>query len=191
MEKKDHKLDNLFREKLSDMEIPLEEDYWPFIEKNITTPTPSFYKYGWNHLNIYHLLIAGLVLLLGYLYFLNKSTESNSNTNSLPIIEKKSLLKTTDSTSTNFKHNNDENTIGKKNRLKTAQKSLPNSTTTSELKDSLIEPIVEDNTFPVTNQEAAKVIIEEKPKPKRIIYVIQQDTIVEKDTVKVRRKRKN
>lgn len=188
MEKQGHKLDNLFKEKLSDMEIPLEDDYWPFIEKSLDAPISSFYKFGWKHFNIYQLSIS-LLLLFGTVYLLNKPKEKEivpSNTT----IEKLPIGNNSDNSDTpqpkvimpaqKQKSAINKDSIAEPIELK-LESDAENSTKNSNVTEEIVLP----------TPEPTKPVVEEKPKQKRIIYVIQQDTIIEKDTVKVRRKRKN
>ena len=188
MENQGHKLDNLFKEKLSDMEIPLEEDYWPLIEKSLDAPVTSFYKFGWKHFNIYQLSIS-ILLLFGTVYLLNKPKEQVAVPIN-PTIEQLPTGNAIDSASTfqpkvitpvkkqNSAINN--NSVSKPVEIR-QEADAENSTENSILKEEIVIP----------TPEPARSVVEEKPKAKRIIYVIQQDTIIEKDTVKVRRKRKN
>ena len=173
------------------MEIPLEEDYWPLIEKDLNNPPTSFFRFGWKHFNIYNLSSALLILLLGCFYFLRSDEKPQKEKISAPannIIQGDSQVIYKEP-STNKKEPAKNNVITKNKKTNRAEFS---SDITIEKDSVIVNTPKEEATNPSSNPESPKVPVEEKvkPKSKRIIYVVQQDTIVEKDTVKVRRKRK-
>jgi hypothetical protein len=180
------KLDNLFKEKLTDMEIPLEEDYWSGIEKGLDKL--PFYKFGWKHLNIYNISTVLLALLISFLLFFNQEEKKDqpAPSNIIPGIEKEindSLPTEVPAKTKDAPVNNNPGSIQNKNNE--SQKD------TARAIEPVAAPVQENMPLPADTEKAVPVIEEKpKPKPKRIIYVVQQDTIVEKDTVKVRRKKK-
>jgi len=175
------KLDNLFREKLTDMEIPLEEDYWPGIEKGLGKL--PFYKFGWKHLNIYNVSASLLALLITFTLLLNNNTGKGKSKFQRPVIN----INT-------FQHSAkdlDEKNEPTAQETKIIEVNQPKSILKAPITmDTIAPPKIE---APVVLPEPEKPIVEEKPKQKqkKIIYVVQQDTIIQKDTIKVRRKRKN
>ena len=172
------------------MEIPLEEDYWPLIEKSLSEPPTSFYKYGWKHINIYNLSSALLILLLGSIYVFNTSKEQKSGEILVPA-SNNTIPQKTDGTSAETQINKSKTNTGS-NHSKDKKTILtePFPSKDKPLKDSSAIQMKDEVVNLVINPEPAKTIPVEKIKPKQIIYVVQQDTIIEKDTVKVRRKRK-
>jgi hypothetical protein len=182
-----NKLDQLFQEKLQEHEISPEEDYWPYLEKNLSKI--SFYKFGWKHINIYNLSLGVLLLAIPVIYALFQSNKKTTDPSYPPqeIIDsvKKSEAPKKDPVSVEAAIQ----PIPKK-QIKAKLLKPDRIATNSEVKtkDSLPTTVPTEDTTP-TLPEPFKTI-EKKQKPKKIIYVVQQDTIVEKDTVKVRRKRK-
>ena len=190
MKNESHKLDDLFKEKLSDMEIPLEEDYWPYIEQKVSVQPSSFYKFSWKHINIYNSSV--LLLLIGAVCFFNIPKEQKTENNSSPAntgitTDKKDSAVTKDLLN---KKAAPINTVPEIENRKTAPITPSSSGEELQIRDSIVPISKQEVIIPSSNQEPTKAIPEEKVKPKKIIYVVQQDTIVEKDTVKVRRRRK-
>ncbi|HVD96678.1 MAG TPA: hypothetical protein VNB90_00650 [Cytophagaceae bacterium] len=185
MDNKVNKLDQLFREKLQHHELAPEEDYWPYLEQELSKP--SFYKFGWKHINIYNTSLAVLLLLIPLFYFLSKP-EEKKQTPPTPTVDSISTGAPEKIISPSSSFSSPTEVKKKTQKKITVEKTFAEQ-----------EIIVQDSTpaeIPVEKiiaPEPAPIQVEEKPKPrqKKIIYVVQQDTIVEKDTVKVRRKRKN
>lgn len=180
-----NKLDHLFQEKLQDHEISPDEDIWPYLEKNLNKT--SFYKFGWRHINIYNISVGILLLLIPFLYFFLK-TDRKDTIPAQPKQEISDSIKS--STSVQNKPEPIEATAQPIQKKQKKQKTLkPDSSNNPQAKtrDSLpaITPVEE---VPVVAEPVKAE--EKKTKPKKIIYVVQQDTIVERDTIKVRRKRK-
>ncbi len=189
------KLDNLFREKLQDCEISPEENYWPYLEKSLDKV--SFFKFGWKHINIYNSSVGLLAILLPAIYFFNQPSENKSDKGTPLFSDTSSFTKKfADSLSSTSvkpaKHQEEVVSETKKKKNKKEAKAEVSSfpELSNEVKDSNENKIKES---PVVEMPEPIKIVEEKPKPKpkRIIYVVEQDTIIQKDTVKVRRKRKN
>jgi hypothetical protein len=185
LEHKEHKIDKLFKEKLSNTEIPLKEDYWPLIEKNIASH--SFYRFGWKHINIYNSSFLLLLVLLGSIILFNRPEKPEIKKTESQIIKKDTL-----NNSNNIPFPVESTTKTKKNNPSTNNKENASTlieTPQESVKDSVGLRIEDATTKPV-NTEPEKINSQDHQAKKRIIYVVQQDTIIEKDTIKVRRKRK-
>ncbi len=183
------KLDQLFKENLQNHEISPEEDYWPYLEKSLDKL--SFYRFGWKHINIYN--TSALVLLIPALYFLFRTQEPTYVPASPQQHTTDTILDTIAPKEDQTTSTDNIQTISKKKTepvvVKEAKKTTPDSDKPNQ--DS-VPAVSREEVVPIVLPEPVKPA-EEKPKvkTKKIIYVVQQDTIVEKDTVKVRRKRKN
>lgn len=185
-------LDDLFREQFHDHEIAPEEDYWPYLEKSLNRL--SFFRFGWKHINIYNVSIGLLAIAIPVLYFLWPQEETILPEEPRKPEEKETIFGV-DSFQTKKKSISiEEAAAAKKEFPKNTKKEFKEKTIDKgeRQKDSIpvAPPVLEEKITPV-QPEPVKIVEEEKPKKKKIIYVVQQDTIVEKDTVKVRRKRKN
>jgi hypothetical protein len=189
------KLDNLFREKLQDCEISPEENYWPYLEKSLDKL--SFFKFGWEHINIYNTSVGLLAIILPTIYFFNQPSESKSDKTSPSFSDTSSVTnKSEESAHSTFVKPvvSNEEAVSETKKKKTKKGDKPEISSfpelNNEVKDSNENKIKET---PVVEMPEPVKVVEEKPKtkPKRIIYVVEQDTIIQKDTVKVRRKRKN
>jgi hypothetical protein len=191
------RLDNLFREKLQDFEISPAEDYWPYLDKSLDKI--SFFKFGWKHLNIYNTSVGLLSVILPVVYFLNQAPENKSD-KQIPVYA--DSISAPEKSEDTLILNSEESTVRKKEifspiKRKGAEKEEYAERTSSPVleaernNDSTQNNKVEE--LPVIELPEPVKVVEEKakPKPKRIIYVVEQDTIIQKDTVKVRRKRKN
>lgn len=169
------------------MEISPLEDYWPNITKALIQPKVSFHTFGWKHFNIYNISSA-LLLLLGSLYYFKTATVQKVEDSGSPVVNETPISNSRDSVSGKNLMEEHSATTQKASVNKKRTASEPSATTQS--KDSVANQTKEEPLKPIVEPEPIKTITEEKPKPKRIIYVVQQDTIIKKDTVKVRRKRK-
>ncbi len=187
MTNREDKLDNLFREKFQDHEISPAEDYWPYLEKSLDKI--SFYKFGWKHINIYTISAGALLVALPLFYFLFPKQEENKIQPGQEIVDSiASPQSAIPDPEKPFTELPDKKAKGKKKPILEEAEKNP-TTKEPNTKDSLpLSSNEEKKEAPVPEPIKAT---EEKPKPKKIIYVIQQDTIVLKDTVKVRRKRKD
>lgn len=182
-----NKLDKLFKEKLQHAEISPEDNYWPFIEQKINKP--SFLKFGWRHINIYNLSVGLLLLLVSILYFFKSQPKENKLPTTSPIEETTSSFNQIEITKQDDYIPVDR--LNSKKEIKT--NSTPTTLSTIKIVDSTVlapTNILEKPTPVIIPDSAVTKPVEKKKKPKEIIYIIQQDTIIEKDTVKVRRLRK-
>ncbi len=188
MKEKEHKIDKLFKEKLSNMEIPLEEDYWPLIEKNIN-PSSSFYRFGWKHFNIYSSSFILLLALIGALFLIDKPEKKETEKTTTPFIENNGLPKDKDSSDTEKSSlPNENNSFFKLNKQN--KKNLPVGPSPEAVNDSVTLPEKENIITPPVIIEPSETNTQKLQPKKKAIYVVQQDTIIEKDTVKVRRKKR-
>ncbi len=195
MEKhKADKLDLFFQEKLQNHEISPEEDYWPYLEKGLDKA--AFYKFGWKHINIYNVSLGVLAILTALLFSLLKTPEQETQQPQGIPPANAPILKDTISGHHNFVAPKEktpvlihEGTTGAKNNTKKNTSATTPSAKPTDSLPAVAIPKEELISAPPREEEIKKT--EEKPKPKKIIYVVQQDTIIEKDTVKVRRKKKN
>lgn len=178
-----NKLDKLFKEKLQHAEISPEDNYWPFIEQKINKP--SFLKFGWRHINIYNLSIS--ILLISFAVLLLTETKPKENPTPIDTIQNPSSMELkgnpTLGNPLNLKsENSKKKTSTPLKTITPAEKTIVDSTP--------LTPSTKVEEFTVTKDTVTIKPVEKKKKPKEIIYIIQQDTIIEKDTVKVRRLRK-
>jgi cytoskeletal protein RodZ len=188
------KIDNLFREKLQDIEISPSENYWPYLEKSLNKL--SFFKFGWKHVNVYNASVGLLAVILPAIYFLNQPPENKSK-KQIPVFDSSSVSKEI----TNSLNSNSEKPEAKREKIisqtkkKTLRKAEASEVPSSPELNAVVKDSIENKrkeSTVIEMPEPVKIIEEKvKSKPKRIIYVVEQDTIIQKDTVKVRRKRRN
>jgi hypothetical protein len=202
----DDELEKLFQDHLLGFEKEPSKEVWPLLAKDVARN--NFLKFGWKHFNIYQTVVLTLILLLGIIYFTQKTEQtisSEQKKTSLPqtfpvTIDSLSKIekgKKTDTKNTNqnellkiesnnrpIKSTKDKSTFLKEQKSE-VRKEKGNLTDSSSV---IYEPSNTEQPQEIINTETKKK--EEIPKIKKIITVIRRDTILVKDTVSVKRKKK-
>ncbi len=179
----DDQIDKLFQDHLHGFEKESPVDSWPTLKKEVARR--NFFSFGWKHINIYQILfVLSAFLILFYLMTIPNShgTLQKSTDNPAPTsiakdsvesfaITKNSTLKEENSSTTKIKSRRNQKILIEK----------------ESVNDSLLlppTPLVSDN-------EPSVVKNTEPKKEKKIITVIKRDTLIIKDTLKIKRRRKD
>jgi hypothetical protein len=189
----DEQLENIFRKSLLEYDKEPSENSWPILKKKVSRN--NFLKFGWKHFNIYQTAFFLSILILSFFYFTSSSpTTKNTETKNTNPVNPGSTA-----TDTLYKEEPIQPTLkkeieSKKNapliKNKYRKNTLPKSDSISVLPDPI------ESTIPLEKTSDLKennTIIEKKtdpPKPKKVITLIKRDTLILKDTVNIRRKKK-
>ena len=184
----DKELENLFRDHLLDLEKVPSPESWSSLSKAVEKK--NFLTIGWKHFNIYQLsfLVIGLFSILIILFYSNSSKTTGISR------VKKSLRGNIKTIPENIRQ---YSVIENNKKTNTQTKNASENPTRSTIQALPIESKTDSTNsieMPVTIEPKQ---IEQKPeeikiKKKRIITLIQRDTVIVKDTVSVKiKKRKN
>jgi hypothetical protein len=181
---KNESLDKLF-DNLSSKNTTMEEDNWDEFE--VRLHKKMFYKFSWNRFNIFYLTTISLSLLTNaflLVAFMNLSQDHIEN--------RKEILLYSDS----IKFHDSvilktgENTSYKKEQLKIVHSSLLKNDSAVmaiqiALKDSVNVNAIKSAAIDTIKTPIKPVVI----KRKSIVYISKRDTIINIDTVKVKKRR--
>lgn len=179
---------------LSSKGAAIEEDYWDEFE--IRLKKRMFNKFSWNRFNIYYLTVIGLSIVtvaIALITFLS-SPQIQENTNNFKEILYSDSLKVQDQEEVPLKKTDimlEDNNIINKKEGRTNNNSIQVSTSNVDIKmDAFIEDTLNNNTAKITqadtlNTSLQPVII----KRKSVVYISKRDTIINCDTVKVKKRK--
>jgi hypothetical protein len=182
LQKTDEQFDDFFRDHLLGSEKELPEDGWkklaPAVKKN------NFFTFGFHHFNFYYIL-AALFLAVVFLFFFSeneiKIPAATSIENKSVTIPKEQNIPSSEETSVEKPA-----TEIKREKEKQASSVKPTEVISSDTSAARQTPFV-SVPDPVVEEKKPEV---KSPTIKKIVTVIEQDTLIREDTVNVHRKRK-
>lgn len=185
-------LDEILRAKMLGHEKKPSPEVWSMLAKDL--PRQNFLTFGWKHFNIFQVVASILVLLLIVFYFTRTTdAKSSDDKKTSPVTSDKKIL-ASDSILQNQDTRNITNESAKSSKRSSQHKTLKNvnlqtSDTISSEKMNRDSVLTLPSTDPVGLDKPEVKKREEKIR--KILTVDKTDTIIEKDTVAVRRKRKS
>ena len=177
---KKYDLEELLKKKLGNFQEEPSESYWDDIDKGLSKA--RFYQFGWKHFNIYFLTIAVCTLLIGIVLLLFsfnsknndpvQSSEKNKTEieNKLPVdIQDKKILP----------YN--------KHEMKPARREKTSVVNTDTAVKNYVADTISKPSAIVGNKNITPTEIKKNESPAREYYIYETDTIIERDTVKVKK----
>ncbi|HWZ22277.1 MAG TPA: hypothetical protein VNW06_06455 [Cytophagaceae bacterium] len=181
---KKYDLEELLRKKLGNLQEAPSEDYWHAIDKGISKA--RFYKFGWKHFNIYTTAIAVGILVVSVALLLFSSSKKGS----VPVnsLERKNI----EILNTPFHDTDKKPSLNDKQEVKSKLRKDFIKTEINTQTSEKVSVMDTTHTVPSTTEEKKASTFEtvKKVVPTRQYYIYQTDTIIEKDTVKVKKRRK-
>lgn len=183
-QKTDEQFDDFFRDHLLGSELDPSDEVWkklaPAVKKN------NFFTFGFRHFNFYYIVAATVLaaLLFLFLFSENESTIPDSSpieNNTPDILPKEQSIPSSGTPAI-------EKPLSEIKREKRKQKSSvkPSEVISSDTSAARQTPFV-SVPDPVVEEKKPEV---KSPTIKKIVTVIEQDTLIREDTVNVHRKRK-